>query len=216
MKHVPLFFVLAFTCTSVLVAQQTGSLESDFEAYLSLAGAKAFAFASNEAGDISWGYAHSHTTVETAIRYALRECRAQAVVQKVAVDCMILASDSTLVAEPIDKSDRKSQPRSDVITYDVHWENGRKFTIGASREFQVWVSLSPLREASALVYLVNASDQPITFDPQTLELSITRESRRGTVREVRKTFAAEEWENKVRRRHALAAGLMAASPKTSA
>ena len=90
--------------------------------------------------------------------------------------------------------DQAAPGASDGVDYVARSVDGVRYQIGTSGGLQVRVALQKARSLEATVVVVNALEEPVTFDPR--EIRVEAERKGGPV-ELR-VYTAEEWERKQR------------------
>lgn len=193
------------------------SLEQVTQVYLRMSDAKVLAIASEPNGAYAWGMGYEQPSVQSAAERAMAECQASANDRAVEAPCIVVMIGDSLLATPssdavpaaAETPDATTTETPDIVGYSEQWVGGRRFVVGHSRDLQVWVAPALGPKRALFVYVVNASDRAITFEPTGIRASVAEgHPKAGKPVEV---WSAEEFERKERAKAGLAAGLMAAS-----
>jgi tetratricopeptide (TPR) repeat protein len=86
--------------------------------------------------------------------------------------------------------------------YETRYVNGTQFQIGTQGDLQVWMAVWKGEGLQAMLYVVNDSDQPITFFPEQIAVDAVRKGRSGPRDQRLKTYSAEQYEQKIRNHNA--------------
>jgi len=84
--------------------------------------------------------------------------------------------------------------------YATRYVNGTQFIVGAEGDLQVWVAAWRGPEFQTMIYVVNGSDNAITFYPDSIRVEALKHGRDGVRTRVLKTFSAADYESVVRKR----------------
>ncbi len=116
---------------------------------------------------------------------------------------LTLAALSLISARPA--SAQESSPAAPPESTETRYVNGTEFHIVTHGDLQVWMALARTPEAwgtsgslQAMIYVINDSERPVTIFPEQVTVDIVKQSRSGPEYQRLKTFAADDYEQKLR------------------